>query len=148
MDIFNAITGGSAQVWIEYPRHILRPGEQISVRITVLPKTHFQASGVYADLLASERGYVSMDNECINCNRNFHHTRRNINNRMYYNSTPLSGPIQFWYNQIMVFDGVITIPSNAQPTYIGSFRHEWEVRGRVAAFGNDPDSGLQPIVVR
>jgi hypothetical protein len=67
---------------------------------------------------------------------------------MYYYSKPLSGPIQFWYGQIMVFDGYLTIPPNAQPTYLGSFRHEWEVRGRVDAFGNDPDSGLQPIVVR
>ena len=148
MDLFNAITGGSAQVWIEYPRHILKPGERISVKVTVMPRTHFQAGGVYVDLMASERGYLGMDNECINCNRNFHRSQRNVNNRMYYHSTPLAGPLQFWYNQVMIFEGTVTIPPNAQPTYLGSFRHEWELRGRVDTFGNDPDSGLQPIVIR
>ena len=148
MDLFNAITGGSAQVWIEYPRHVLKPGERISVRVTVMPRTHFQANGVYVDLMASERGLVNTGNECINCNRNFSRSQRNINNRMYYHSTPLTGPLQFWYNQVMVFEGTVTIPPNAQPTYLGSFRHEWEIRGRVDALGNDPDSGLQAIVVR
>ncbi len=45
--------------------------------------------------------------------------------------------------------GQITIPGEAQPSYNGTkATHTWSIRGRIDTFGNDPDSGWQPLSVR
>jgi hypothetical protein len=44
------------------------------------------------------------------------------------------------------FEGVIQIPEGVQPSFQGELaRHEINLRGRIEAFGNDPDSGFQLI---
>jgi hypothetical protein len=48
-----------------------------------------------------------------------------------------------------VFEGMVRIPTGLQPTYSGKHAsHEWHIRGRLEAWGNDPDSGYQPLRVR
>jgi hypothetical protein len=46
------------------------------------------------------------------------------------------------------FEGTIRLPQGIQPSDAG--RHEqysWFIRGRLEAWGNDPDSGYQPLPV-
>jgi hypothetical protein len=50
-------------------------------------------------------------------------------------------------NETKVFEATIQLPMG-QPSYNGQVRHEWKVRGRLDAFGNDPDSGFKVIEVR
>ena len=51
-------------------------------------------------------------------------------------------------NETRQFEGTFEIPPNVQPTFTGVHAsHHWEIRGRIEAFGNDPDSGYQPLRV-
>ena len=145
--LLDAITGGAAQVWIEYPRHAVKPGEAVHARITVLPRTNFQANGVFLDLVSEESGYVDVDSRCSDCG-NYTYSSERYSRTIYKTSVPLAGPLQLYANYTLVFQGYVTIPPNAQPTYIGYLKHQWLIRGRVDAFGNDPDSGYQPVIVR
>jgi hypothetical protein len=45
-----------------------------------------------------------------------------------------------------VIEATVTIPPG-QPTYHGTIDHIWEMRGRLEAFGNDPDSGYRQVQV-
>src|SRR6185295_11167672 len=46
------------------------------------------------------------------------------------------------------FRGQITIPTTLLPSYQGHLaRHTISIRGRLEAFGNDPDSGYKPVTV-
>jgi hypothetical protein len=46
------------------------------------------------------------------------------------------------------FEGTIRVPQGIQPTYVGRHaQHTWHIRGRLEAWGNDPDSGYQPLRV-
>jgi hypothetical protein len=46
------------------------------------------------------------------------------------------------------FEGTIRLPQGIQPTYVGRHaQHTWHIRGRLEAWGNDPDSGYQPLRV-
>ena len=43
------------------------------------------------------------------------------------------------------FEGTVQLPPTAQPSFQGRYtEHKWEIRGRLEAFGNDPDSGWLP----
>ena len=47
-----------------------------------------------------------------------------------------------------MFDGVMTLPSNTQPSFDGALcDHGWGIRGRLDTFGNDPDSGYKSFRV-
>ena len=51
-------------------------------------------------------------------------------------------------NETKVFEGVFVLPGGIQPSFQGkNASHQWTVRGRIEAFGNDPDSGYQPFRV-
>jgi hypothetical protein len=49
-------------------------------------------------------------------------------------------------NETKVFEGSFQMPAVLQPSFTGAYaEHKWEIRGRVEALGNDPDSGWQPL---
>ena len=50
-------------------------------------------------------------------------------------------------NETKVIEGSFQLPGDAKPTYNGAVSHDWSIRGRLEAFGNDPDSGFQSMRV-
>ena len=51
-------------------------------------------------------------------------------------------------NERKEFEADITLP-HGQPSYHGrAVHHEWQIRGRLEAFGNDPDSGFKTFEVK
>lgn len=49
-------------------------------------------------------------------------------------------------NETQQFEASVQVPGNLQPSFQGNFtNHEWKIRGRLDAFGNDPDSGYAPL---
>ena len=61
---------------------------------------------------------------------------------------PISGEFVLGANESKEFEGTVNMPQNVQPTFQGKYTfHEWEIRGRVEAKGNDPDSGFKPLRV-
>lgn len=145
----DAITGGAAKVSIEYPSQTLTPGESLHVKVTVMSAGgEFKSKGVYVDLIGEEVGSVFGSSRCSKCGQMDSSVRIKVNKKTFDQSFPIGGALTLKTNETKVFESDIQIPSNAQPSYQGSIRHDWKIRGRVEAFGNDPDSGYQTIVVK
>jgi len=135
----SAITGGAARVSLEYPQRPLKIGEPIQVKVTVVSTgKEVKSGGIYVDVHAAETGQV----KCKHCQQ-----MAPINNQTVKQSIPIAPAFVLQPNEMKSFEATIQIPTG-QPTYNGNIRHEWKIRGRMDAFGNDPDSGFQVIEVR
>ena len=135
----SAMTGGAARVSIEYPHQPMRSGDSISVKVGVISSgKEVKSGGVYVDIFAFETGQV----KCKHCGQ-----MADVKNDTVKQSIPIAPAFVLQPNESKVFESTIQIPGG-QPTYNGVVRHEWKIRGRLEAFGNDPDSGFQVIEVR
>lgn len=138
-DVTNMVTGGAARVSIAYEPQVAFPGEELSVRVTVTSTgPQVGSRGVFVDLRAVERvnlprgASAGMDHSIQTSHTSF---EQEISIAPAFTLAP---------NETKVFEGVVRLPSNAQPSYNGRYtQHEWSIRGRVEATGNDPDSGYQ-----
>ena len=134
-----AMVGGGAKVSIEYPHNPVRSGDSIQVKLTVMSTgKEFKSGGVYVDIHAHESGQV----KCKNCQQMV-----SVNNDTVKQAIPVGPAFVLQANESRTFEGTVQIPGG-QPTYNGTIRNEWKIRGRLDAFGNDPDSGFQPLEVR
>ena len=143
-----SVTGGAAKVSIEYPHSPVHLGDSINVRVTVVSTGgEVKSDGAFVDLLAREEGSVY---ESVLCNKSGHYNnaRINIKKKTLAQAIPVAPAFVLDNDETKTFDAEIQVPYNAQPTYSGTFKHEWYIRGRLEAFGNDPDSGYQRIEVK
>src|SRR5512137_2159214 len=134
-----AITGGSAKVSIEYNHQPMKPGDPLQVKVTVVSMgKEVKSSGVFVDVHASEQDQVK-------CN----HSQQmvDINHETVRAAIPVGPAMVLQPNESKTFEATINRPMG-QPTYNGQVRHTWQIRGRLDAFGNDPDSGFQNLEVR
>jgi hypothetical protein len=135
-----AVTGGAAEVTIEYPPFAFA-GNSINIRITATAKSNpIKGDGIFVDLKGMEEirlrkseaeeltGDVSISRETLETN------------------FQIAGAFQLGAGQTAQWEGTIRIPPTAQPTFDGSIcDHGWGIRGRLSMFGNDPDTGFLPI---
>jgi sporulation-control protein spo0M len=134
-----AMTGGAAKVSLEYPHKTLMPGESIQVRVTVVSMgKEVKSGGVFVDIHAVEHGQV----KCMTCQKMV-----NVNNDSVRHAIAISPAFILQPGETKTFESTIQIPSG-QPSYHGTVSNEWKIRGRLDAFGNDPDSGFQTIEIR
>lgn len=138
-----AVTGGAAKVNVEFHPPCAFPGEQLQVRVTVTSTGgEVKYSAVWVDIQGIEevrlkKGTVQNVEHDIAQNNTTH------TNKFQIAPAGVLGP-----NQTLVFDGVINLPANAQPSFDGALcDHGWGIRGRLDTFGNDPDSGFKPFKV-
>ncbi len=139
----NFVTGGAAKVQIEYSPSTAVPGTTINVKVTATSTGgEVKSKGIYVDLRAVERVSVSKrDSAELDSDLNLSFTTFN-------NEIKIAEEFVLGKDETRVFEGTVTMPDNVQPTFDGKYvSHEWEIRGRVEAKGNDPDSGFQPIKV-
>ena len=135
----SAITGGSAKVSIDYPHDPLKPGDSLAVKVTVMSMgKEVKSGGVFVDIHATESGNV----RCKKCGEN-----SKVHHQTIKHEVPVGSAFVLQPNETKTFEATIQVPQG-QPTYSGQIRHEWRIRGRLEAFGNDPDSGFQTIEVR
>ncbi len=135
----SAVTGGAARVSIEYPHQPMRSGDSIAVTVSVISTgKEVKSGGVYVDMFATETGQV----KCKHCGQ-----MTNVSNDTVKQSIPIAPAFVLQANEQKSFQATVQVPGG-QPTYNGQLRHEWKIRGRLEAFGNDPDSGFQVIEVR
>jgi hypothetical protein len=135
----SAMTGGAAKVSIDYPHEPLKPGDALAVKVTVMSMgKEVKSGGVFVDLHAVESGNV----KCSQCG----HSSK-VHYQTVKQAVPIGPAFVLKQNETKVFEATIQMPMG-QPTYSGQMRHEWKIRGRLEAFGNDPDSGFQVIEVR
>ena len=62
-------------------------------------------------------------------------------------SVPIAPAFVLQPNERKEFEADIQLP-HGQGTYKGVVHHEWQIRGRLEAFGNDPDSGFKTFEVK
>jgi sporulation-control protein spo0M len=136
----NAVTGGAAKVMLEYQPPCLMPGEQLHVRITAASTGgEVKSGGAFIDLFANEQVKVVHDE-----------TKQEVSKSRvtFQQSLQVAGPFTLAPNETRVFEGTVQVPPTMLPTFQGQFAsHECLIRGRIEAFGNDPDSGYVPVRV-
>lgn len=112
----NAITGGGANVTIEYPSNTVKPGDKIHVKVSVTSTGNsVKTKGVFVDLKGEEHGSVTGSNRCDKCG-DYDKVHVRFHNTTFDSAYPLSGAFTLGDNENKNFEGDITIPSNAQPT--------------------------------
>jgi len=138
----NAVTGGGATVTIEYPMQTVFPGDTIPVRITATSTgAEVKSGGIFVDLVTSEE--MRLEKGQFGSETHFHHK-----GEVFTQAIQVAPAFVLGAAQTQVVEGRVVIPPNAQPSSQG--RHvaiHWLIRGRIEAFGNDPDSGYKPLTV-
>jgi sporulation-control protein spo0M len=136
----SAVTGGAAKVSMEYQLKPMRAGESLPVKVTVVNVSgkEVKSGGVFVDIHATETGQV----KCKHCGQ-----MTEVKNENVKQAIPVGSAFILQPGETKVFEANISIPGG-QPTYNGQISNTWKIRGRMDAFGNDPDSGFQTIEIR
>jgi sporulation-control protein spo0M len=139
----SVVTGGAATVTIDFNPRTAFPGEAIGVKITATAKgSAIKGDGIFVDIKGVEEIRLRKnDDQALNDDLS-------INRDTINQAFQIAGAFQMGANETQYWEGTITLPPNAQPTFDGSIcDHGWGIRGRLSMFGNDPDSGFLPIRV-
>ena len=134
----NSVTGGSATVTIQLQQACVFPGEPVSFKITARSNgAEVKSKGAYVDIFAEEK--VSLVDETTK--QEINRARTTIQQTIQVAAAFVLAP-----DEVKEFTGTFEFPANALPTFAGAFtQHRCQLRGRIEAFGNDPDSGYQTI---
>jgi hypothetical protein len=135
------VTGGAAKVTIEYPPLVF-PGETVRVKIVATSTgAKIESAGAFVDLVGTEEPRTTGDTVPAT-------SSTNVAKRTLEKELPVAPAFVLAAGETRTFEGDFVVPRDAQPTYVGiNARHGWQIRGRIEAPGNDPDSGYLPIRV-
>jgi hypothetical protein len=139
----NAVTGNAAKVTMEFSPMMAYPGDKVSVKITATSTgNEVKSKGVFVDVQGLEQikiksgAALGVNNDVL------------VSKAVVDQAIPLAPAFTLAKGESKVWEGMIQIPMNVAPTYAGAFTtHEVKLRGRIEAFGNDPDSGYLPIKI-
>lgn len=148
----SAVTGGAATVTIAYEPQVAYSGDTIRVRVTASSTgQEVKSKGVFVDLqgreeiriprsavsgMAATKGGQTWSGDV--------HTWKATHEQSFQ----IAPDLVLAPNETKQFEGSVQLPPGLQPSYRGAYaEHKWEIRGRLEAFGNDPDSGWQPLWV-
>jgi hypothetical protein len=138
----NAVTGGGANVTIEYAQAVVFPGDAIPVRITATSTgAEVKSGGIFVDLSTTEE--IKLNRGDFGVESHMH-----LKGETWTQQVQIAPAFVLPAGQTMQFEGRVQIPANAPASTQG--KHvalTWLIRGRVEAFGNDPDSGFKPLYV-
>ena len=137
----NAVTGNAAKVTVEYPKSCY-PGTDIVVKITAVSTgAEVKSQGIFVDLHGIEQTHLVHTE-----NGQKHDVRES--KTTFEKTFKIAEAFVLGANETKTWEGRVQLPQNAQPSYEGVHaKHIWQLRGRVEATGNDPDSGFQTFAV-
>lgn len=129
----DAVTGGAANVQFLYGPAILFPGEQVQVGVSATSTgREVQSKGLFIDLSATE--LIDFKDGSDN------HVR--YQEQTFYREIQVAPPFVLAPGESKQLQVVFMVPAEARPSFHGKLcRHQWQIRARVEAFGNDPDTG-------
>jgi sporulation-control protein spo0M len=135
-----AVTGGATRVSLEVQPSLVFPGDEVHVKIIATSTgNEVKSKGTFVDLKATEEVKIH-DSE----------SKRDIAQATdtIQQTFQIAGDFVLAPNETKTFEGTFRLPQNVLPTYSGTHtQHVCRLRGRIEAFGNDPDSGFNPIRV-
>ena len=153
----NAVTGGAAKVTVEFQPQTVMAGGTITVKVTAVSTGgEVKSQGVFVDLLGSEQVHAQDVHATPRTGMGQPHAASTTGQRYdvsvskttFEQSIQISPAFVLGAKETKVFEGKVTIPAGSQPSFQGTYaKHQWSLRGRVEAWGNDPDSGYLPIRV-
>lgn len=149
----SAVTGGAATVSLQFEPPLAFAGDTIRVIVTATSAgAEVKSKGVFADIRGQEdirvpKSAVSMG---VSAGKDFQtwggdiHTTKST----FEQAFPIAPDFVLAPNETKRFEGSFVVPGGLEPSFRGSYaQHQWQIRGRIEAFGNDPDSGWQPLRV-
>jgi hypothetical protein len=139
--VANLVTGDAAKVSIEWRPAMGFPGERVDVTITATSTgAEVKSGGAFVDLVGAESARVPGDTA------GGPGPKGDALRRTLERQFQIAKAFVLAAGETKVFEGAFEIPKEAQPTYAGvAARHDWQIRGRIEAVGNDPDSGFLPF---
>lgn len=137
----NAVTGGAAEVTFEYEPGQLMAGQNIKVKVIAKSKgQEVKSKGCFIDLAGVESVSLKRTD-----NPDLQKDLR-VSKEVFSKEFQIAPEFVLKANETLVFEGSVTIPTGLQPSFSGNFANfDYNIRGRIEAFGNDPDSGYQPV---
>ncbi len=137
-----SVTGGAADVSIEFPA-VACAGDEVEVRVVCTSTGgEVKSQGVFVDLLGSEKVSIKGGTKSDSGEKQ----DVSVTNNTFSQAFQIAGPLVLGANETREFTGTFRIPTSLQPSYNGVHaQHEWYLRGRLEAWGNDPDSGYKPL---
>lgn len=145
----NAVTGGAAQVSINYDDPTI--GEEFEVAVTAnIADDEVNIARVYVQIEGYE--VVEVNNVPVVERRgdDLVETSRTVSEReqTYEREFVLANAETLDANETYEWHGSLVIPEGSFPTFVGrNARHEWRIRAGLDLRGNDPDSGWQVLHV-
>ncbi len=139
----NATTGGAAKVELE-TETFADTGCEMAVTVTVTSTgSEVKSDGVFVDIEADE--VVRFRDETV---ADKSRADRVISTPTVREAIRIAEPLVLGAGETRQWKANVPIPSGKPPTSRGAkVTNEWRVRGRLEAFGNDPDSGFRPLHV-
>lgn len=138
----HAVTGGAATVEIQYAEKVTA-GAAVPVRVTVTSKgAEIKSKGVFVDFEGVEKIHIPKKEE-QKFSEDYHRSLAHATQEFQ-----LCGEFVLGAGETKVVEGTINLPSTLQPSFEGRWsKNLYQVRGRLEAKGNDPDSGYKPMRV-
>jgi sporulation-control protein spo0M len=129
----NAVTGGAARVQFTHGPQVIFPGEQVQVGVTATSTgQQVQSKGLFIDLAASE--IIDFKDQSDN------HVR--YQEQTFYREIQVAPAFVLAPGESRQLEVTFVVPMEARPSFYGKLcRHHWQIRARVEAIGNDPDTG-------
>lgn len=139
----NAVTGNAAKVTLEFqPSGTLMPGDQVQVKVSATSTgQQVKSKGCYIDLTGVENVVLKPKTAQVD-------SEISVSKTAFDQAFQIAPEFVLGANESKVFEGQFTVPAGVQPSFTGTFTNfEWQIRGRIEAVGNDPDSGFKPVRV-
>jgi len=140
----NLVTGGGAKVSLQVGQTSF--GQPIPVMVSAqVAGAPVEVAKVYIVVRAVETvNLVVRDQDNRNDRDRVHETAE-----MFRQEFPLTGPMSLPANSQHEWQGQVTLPPTALPTYLGKHaRHVWSFQAGLDMRGNDPDSGWIDVQIR
>ena len=144
-----AVTGGAAKVTIEFSQVLVQPGMAVRVRVTATSTgAEVKSGGCFIDVVGSEVIQIHDATPSGHGVQPGQHVDIHETSETFKQAFQIAPAFVLAANETKVFEGAFQLPPGVQPSYQGKHAsHQWTLRGRVEAVGNDPDSGYLPLRV-
>jgi len=138
----NAVTGGAAKVALEFSPSFVYPGDSVQVKITATSTGgEVKSKGAFIDV----RGWEEVRVKNTGPNQSGYSS---VSSTTHEKQIQIGNDFVLGANETKTFEGQVQLPLGVHPSYTGpNAKHVWEIRGRIEAWGNDPDSGYKPVRV-